>query len=221
LRALLDPRVINNPVFILLSGPSESGKSTFGLQLLEDGLANRIKMLRVIREAQEQSRLPRQFGEDRPIGVAEHDPKKLLKSVRHDKDKSQIVQILKEQTLALMQQHDCPITVLESINSGWIISGLRQFADIRTLSVYIDSPTRVRITREAEAERVTLRKMAAEVIFKDIDKRSLGLTGIPALSDIYIKNEATIQVFRQFTHEVGVTVNKHTRDYSGTPFLYA
>jgi hypothetical protein len=191
------------PFVFLLAGPSESGKSHFGEEMLSLGGA-RIKILKVVAELQKS-------GEIRPTDT----PQEILIG-RSLGEHGRVI----DSVIEMMTKRDVLVAAIESITYPPVVEAFRNHRGVRSLTVYLNPPRELRIKREAEKEDVPPNQIERVVSLKDEVKKRFGLPEVKEKADLLVVNAGGIEIYNQFIAALYQLAQESTREYSGNPFEY-
>lgn len=205
------------PLVILMSGPSESGKSTFGRVLSSERVATRFKILRLVRELSEQSKIPPhpKLGSEDPILLLQHI------HGHGEEHEISVGRTIVDGVIEKLEKWDTPIAVVETISFPWLIKAFKRHEGIRSLSVFLNPNRNLRIAREAEKENLTLADAAKFTDLKDKAKAIAGVWEIREMADIVVFNNApTTREFTLLVKSLGQLGLSYSRAFTGIPHEY-
>jgi hypothetical protein len=216
LTKVFDPQQLDKPLIFILSGPTESGKSTFGQTLAGDKIATRFKILKHVRELLETDVFvpPPQVQKDDPTGYLTY-----VKTLP-EPEILRIGDILVSTTAQKLESWDTPIAVIETVSHTWVINAFKNDQSVRALSIFLDPIRSLRIKREAEKEKISIQAAQQIIDIKDTSKSAAGLWECRTLSDIYVQNSGIIDEYCKFIRELGSYAMNTTRKFNGIPFEY-
>lgn len=198
------------PSLILISGTSESGKSTFGKLAVASNIGHRLKFYRTLADLVDEGLLPRNpdKSSSNPFDYATwlEDNITLARLA---------AQSITSRYLELMRETDVPIAVVETIKHPWIITELRRIDQVRSFLFFIDADFEKRVTRQAAKTGKDLVTTKYSVSGKDSWKLSLGTTGVKELSDAWITNNGSYGTYEQFVLSFLQLTQENSRIYSG------
>lgn len=215
LKAVFDNKFAQNPVLVLVGGTSESGKSTLSRMAVEKGVGHRLKIYKAVSELIGELSLPHPGGELNPFDYSswlEEEHPQLIETVSlgiHDK------------YMKIMVETDVPIGIVETIKHPWMISGFEKFADLRTLSLFIDADFNKRVSREVIKSGKTYDEIHYSVSQKDRNKERYGSMKVRELSDLVISNNGAPETYFEFSLSFLNKLKEYSRPYGGTPAEYS
>lgn len=204
------------PLLILASGPSESGKSTWGRLLLREGIATRYKILKCV------SDLLNSNGDDLKKIFNTTDPVKFLGCVGGlgGNDAKYVNGLIVTQIIDDLKKWDTPIATIESMSHAWLTRLMTENNRIRALSVFINPSIADRIAREAQKENITLEEAKQLVQKKDRLKSTQGVWAVKGSCDILVENSGDLKHHEDFIKSLGKMALKKTSKFSGKPLEY-
>lgn len=201
LRRIVVPTEKERPLLILLSGTSESGKSHAGKQLLNAGIASRVKLLRVVRE----------------VSGKQTDPNLELSAWSNsDKRATAVISRITQ----MLNKWDTPIAVVETIKHPAVLRNFRSDSRLRILSLFIDADLNFRVRNEATKISLPVDEVRTSILQKDEDKDALGNEITRSETDFLVLNNGSIENYSSFVAALGYFAKMHTRNYRGKPQLY-
>jgi len=203
-----------DPVAILMSGTSESGKSHAGKLLLDRDLAHRIKILRIVRELAEEGVVSSELTREGQI-----DPNNVLEKLISEKDLKigKVVLRLAE----IIDQSDCRLAVVETIKHPAVIEAFRQSKGISVLSLFVDAELEERIKREAKGKGQDPESVRSSIETKDSEKDGFGNQGTREIADIRILNNGATATYDAFLLQMAKEIGLLTGNTEcGEAFFY-
>jgi shikimate kinase len=189
------------PIFIMLSGTSESGKSTIGNTGLSAGLASRIKYLKVSSD----------------ILIDELSSKNVIDTLTDmeslnlvtDEEYTQFVDELITR-ISIMTSTRGGVSVVETLKHPRLVSALKNSPKVRALSVYVDADLESRIDRETIKTGLPRVVVAKKVNEKDMTKGSLGLEQIRRTADVLLYNDGSYEEYVAYAKSILNIFSDHT-----------
>lgn len=203
----------NKPLFILISGTSESGKSHIGKKFVDDRMASRVKFYKSLS-------LCNEFVNRSDQKVKLFDFATTLANQTNVQDS--IVNKIVDEYVQYYSQTKCPIFIVETIKHQWIVDALKRRLDVACLSVYIDASFSKRVERESVKTGIPIAQLEIMTRNKDADKSVYGMGQVEKGADIKIVNNGSlvnyngwINSFEEALRRVRLTnISWQPRDYS-------
>lgn len=203
----------------LISGDSESGKSTFGKLGMSLGIANRVKVYKVIANLQEKGVLPSVLlpSEKRIHGFV-YDPLGVASLIETNSRLQHIaISAIQKEFQEFDKSTGVKINVVEAIKHPWIVEGLRSSRFLRAVSVYIEAPLGLRIERQSRHVGMPVEEVADLVTEKDLWKDSMGNKIVKTMADIIISNVGSIEDYVATVENLLSVVAANTTNSRGIP----
>lgn len=196
----------NLPILILVSGTSESGKSHLGKKFVADGAGHRLKIYKTISELIRST--PDLTNHTDAVEFSTH-----TESTPHER-KFTVDHIVNEYS-SVMRDTDVLVGIVETLKNPWLVEDLKSRDDIRVISMYVDGPLGVRVSREAEKTGRSYSEIEAETIDKDKYKASTGSERIRDISDIVVWNGGSVETYNTFVETLEGVLKDHVKNFSG------
>lgn len=198
------------PSYILISGTSESGKSTFGKLAVASNIGHRLKVYRTLADLVDDGILPKNPNKPKssPFDYAtwlEENPDLMRLAAQH----------IVSHYLELARETDVHTAVVETVKHSWIITELRRIRQIRTISLYIDADFDQRVSRQSNKTGGDFAATRESVIEKDSWKLILGTADVKELCDTWVTNDGEYETYEQFVLAFLKLTQKSSRGYSG------
>ncbi len=205
------------PLFILVSGMSESGKSHLGQSFVGRGYGNRMKIYKKLALASDEGVIPRASdGTNNPFLLAgELDPSQqrtaidfIVSSMGHD-----------------AQESGVPVSVVETLKHPWMEELIRERQDVHSVSVFVTADEELRIARQAEkigaCTPEELMALTERVRGKDRDKANYGNLALETTCNVHITNNGNLADYDAFIDGFGQFVQRQYGAYEGVPVDYS
>ncbi|RJR24340.1 hypothetical protein C4578_03065 [Candidatus Microgenomates bacterium] len=212
IKNVLSQANFSKPLFIFISGTSESGKSTFGKLAVKTGIAHRLKIYKTLAEMSGEKGLPEMV--DNPFNYA-------TSIATNQELVEEVSNKILENYVGLMQQTDIPIAVVETIKHQWMVEQFRGDSSIRFLSIFIDADLEKRIVRESKKSGKSIDIVRSEVHKKDVMKQTLGSEEVENSADIYISNNGSLESYEDMILSFLKILRSHSIIYSGEAHDYS
>lgn len=207
---------LNYPLLHIMSGTSESGKSTFGNRLQHNKIATRYKILTAVAYLQKKDYLPSQ------TGGSGNDPMNLLDYIEKNYTKTQEERLL---IVRRVQEHleeiDTPIAVIETVKHPWLIKDFTLYPKLRAISYFITADINKRTSRESLKRGTSYQDTLQDIKDKDATKNRFGNSQIEYLADITIRNNGSIEEYKNLIDAIGQLSLETTRPFAGIPIQYS
>ena len=204
---------LDKPALIILSGTSESGKSTFGKLSVELGIGHRLKIYKAVRELAEAGKLP---------NIDELNPFDYASWLESDESLTRRAsQEISSKYIQLMQETDVPIGVAETIKHPWMVTELKKIPTIKTLSLFIDADLNRRVDREVIKTGRDVQEVRYSVSEKDRWKETFGTAKVKDLSDVVIVNDGNYETYIRFVKSFLELLRRRSKPYSGIAREYS
>ena len=205
------------PRLVLLSGVSESGKSTLGNFGVESGKANRIKIYKVIANLQEANKLPAiMLPPEKRVHGFTYDPLAVATLIGENSEmQSEAGRFVEEEILKFHGQTDVLVDIVEAIKHPWIIQGLRSSNNLRTVSIFVEAPDELRVSREAQKLQISKEEVVKRIAEKDLWKDSMGNRVVREQADMIIDNKGSIEDYIELVDSLLSLANAYVTPHSG------
>lgn len=215
--ALNDKKIVSLPKLLLVSGESESGKSTFGQFGLDNGLANRVKIYKIIANLQEAGLLPQLLlPPDQQTEMFKFDPLGVATAISgNPKLQSEASEKIINEFIKFHRQTDALVDVVETIKHPWIVEDLKSAKDLFAISVFVKAPEHSRILRESIRKDVPVGLIAEKVKEKDDWKNSMGNLVVESNADITIHNSGSKDDYLLIVDTLLSMMNSISNPHSG------
>ncbi len=217
--SMLNRNYQNQSKLFLISGDSESGKSTFGKLGMSFGFANRVKIYKVIANLQEAGVLPSVLlpQEKRAHGFV-YDPLGVANLIGMDSELQRIaIPAIEQEFLEFNRQTGVNVNVVEAIKHPWIVKGLRSSRLLKAISIYVEAPLDLRIERQTRHLGLPVNEVADLVTEKDLWKDGMGNQVVKTTADLIISNVGSMEDYVKVVTGLLSVVTAHTKNSRGIP----
>ncbi len=199
----------NLPILILVSGTSESGKSHLGQKFVADKAGHRFKIYKTISDLMQSHGLPQ------VDGVEGFDSVSFASHIQDNHElQAETTQRVAAEYLRIMKETGVRVGIVETLKHPWLVEELLARDDLRVVSLYIDAPFELRVSRQAKKRGISREVVALDVQEKDRHKSETGTDEIRGSADIVVWNAGTIETFDSFIETLERSLRNHSRDSS-------
>ncbi len=188
--------VKSQPLYLMVSGTSESGKSYMGTRFVNDNIANRLKIYKVLAQL---------IGNDTVVLPGNVKPNPFdgasIIGAMSSEDQTKIMDSIINR-FADITHGFRPISVVETIKHPWMIERIRERTDLQSLAVFIDAPFDKRVERESLKTGKSVEETKTKVELKDSTKTSYGNLAIREMADLEIWNGGDISSYNNYIQNI-------------------
>ncbi len=216
---MLNRRFQDQLKLLLISGDSESGKSTFGKLGMSLGYANRVKIYKVVANLQETGVLPSVLlPQEKRVHGFVYDPLGVANLIAMDSKLQRIaIPAIEQEFRDFDQRTGVKVNVVEAIKHPWIVDGLRSSRLLRAVSIYVEAPFGLRIERQTRHLGLPVEEVADLVTEKDLWKDSMGNQVVKTMADLIISNVGSIEDYVRVVTSLLSAVAASTKNSRGIP----
>lgn len=204
---------------LLISGDSESGKSTFGKLGMSLGYANRVKIYKVIANLQETGVLPSVLlPQEKRVHGFIYDPLGMSNLIEMNSKLQRVaIPAIEQEFLEFDKQTGVRVNVVEAIKHPWIVGGLRSSRLLSAVSIYVEAPLDLRIERQAGHLGLPVEEVANMVTEKDFWKDRMGNQVVKTMADLVISNVGSLEDYIKVVTSLLSVVATNTKNSRGVP----
>lgn len=214
LLTMMSERFRSKPIFILVSGTSESGKSHLGKHFVKSETGNRLKFYKTLAGTSEYGDYNTSNSKKNPFDFAESIKNK-------SKIKNEVFNKIKEDYICIIRKTNIPVATVETIKHPWIIEAFRSDSDLRVLCLFIDAPVEERVKREARKTKHGIEEIMDKTLEKDTWKNSFGNQEIRSMADLLINNAGGTDVYNSFLDSFELFLRNSSKKYIGSPLDFS
>lgn len=205
----------STPIALLMSGTSESGKSTMGKYLHKNNRGNRVKILAIIGRLMDNKKITDEYKNEND----ENDPNLLLTALENNEEDIKLYDKFVDQHLKITK--GTYLSVVETFKHKTLVEKMQASKKVRCISIFTDADFEARIKRESIKSGMSIKDTEMAIRKKDQEKSLFGSDSIRSICDIEIMNNGSLEDYFEFIDRLTDLIEEFVPENEKNTFEYS